>query len=48
MSLTRFLVDALRDPDLRRRARARPAAAAQHYGLSEATVADYLKYMGEK
>lgn len=48
MSLQRLILDALRDPDLRRRARARPAAAAQHYGLSEDRLADYLKMMGEK
>lgn len=45
MTLTRFLVDALRDPDVRRRARARPDAAAKHYGLSAETVRGYLGLM---
>lgn len=48
MTLMRLILDTLRDPDVRRRARARPEAAAKHYGLSPETVGFYLKMMGEK
>jgi len=47
MSLQRLILDALKDPDLRRRARARPAAAAQHYRIPEHRLADYLKFIPE-
>lgn len=47
MTLMRLILDALKDPDVRRRARARPEAAAKHYGLSPETVGFYLKMMGE-
>ena len=47
MTLMRFILDALKDADLRRRARARPEAAAKRYGLSPETVGFYLKMMGE-
>lgn len=45
MTLQRFILDALKDADLRRRARARPQAAAKHYGLSAETVRGYLGLM---
>lgn len=48
MTLQRFILDALKDADLRRRARARPEAAAKHYRIPEHRLADYLKMMGEK
>lgn len=47
MTLQRFILDALKDADLRRRARARPEAAAKHYGLTTETVGFYLKMMGD-
>lgn len=43
MTLQRFILDALKDADLRRRARAQ--AAAKHYGLSAETVRGYLGLM---
>lgn len=48
MTLQRFILDALKDADLRRRARARPDDAAKHYGLSPETVGFYLKMMGDR
>ncbi len=48
MSLMRLILDTMRDPDLRRRARARHEAAAKHYRIPEHRLADYLKMMGEK
>ena len=45
MTLQRFILDALKDPDVRRRARARPEAAAKHYGLTTETVRGYLGFM---
>lgn len=47
MTLMRLILDTMRDPDVRRRARARPDAAAKHYGLSPETVGFYLKMMGK-
>lgn len=45
MSLMRLILDTMRDPDVRRRARTRPDAAAKHYGLSAETVRGYLGLM---
>jgi len=45
MTLQRFILDALKDAGLRRRARARPEAVAKHYGLSADTVRGYLGFM---
>lgn len=45
MSLMKLILDTMRDPDVRRRARARPQAAAKHYGLSAETVRGYLGLM---
>lgn len=47
MSLMKFIMETMKDADIRHAARARPADAARHYGIPEQRVTDYLKFFQE-